>query len=81
MKGRPADDWQKRVASLPIPQLLTTIAAAGFQGVYIDSTGYPDGAKDLMSQLGALLKTNPLRSVDQRFIFFPMAPALGNIAK
>jgi phosphoglycerol transferase len=75
MEGRPADDWQKRVASLPVQEMLDTIAAAGFKGVYVDTMGYADKAENLTGRFRGLLGVIPVRSADQRFIFFPMKNA------
>jgi hypothetical protein len=72
MRGRPADQWQKQVASLPVSQMLPTITEAGFQGVYIDRNGYTDAARDLIARFGALLNVSPVDSSDQRFAFFPL---------
>jgi hypothetical protein len=72
MRGRPADEWQKQVASLPVSQMLITLAEAGFQGIYIDRNGYADGADELIGRFGVLLAVSPVRSADQRFVFFPM---------
>ncbi len=72
MRGRPADEWQKHVASLPLSQMLPTVAEAGFQGIYIDCDGYADGAENLVSRLGALLAESAVRSANRRFVFFPI---------
>jgi phosphoglycerol transferase len=71
MKGRPADEWQKQVASLPVEQMVVTVAQAGFQGISIDREGYrnPD---ELIGRLTALLGVPPVGSADRRFVFFPM---------
>jgi hypothetical protein len=71
MEGRPADAWQKHVASLPLAEMVSTISGAGFRGIYIDTLGYIDGGEDVIKRLSALLPANPIRSADQRFIFFP----------
>ncbi len=72
MRGRPADEWQKQLASLPLSQMLPTIAEAGFQGIYVDRNGYTDGGNDVVSRLGALLAESAVQSADQRLVFFPI---------
>jgi phosphoglycerol transferase len=72
-KGRPAAEWQQREANLPPKDLLPSLKLAGFSGVWIDSYGYPDGARAIIGQLRELLQINPLVSADKRFSFFPIA--------
>ena len=72
MEARPADAWQRHVASLPVAEMISTIAGAGFRGIYVDTLGYIDGGEDVIKRLRALLPANPIRSADQRFIFFPI---------
>jgi phosphoglycerol transferase len=71
MKGRP-DDWQAALAGAPPETLLPAIAAAGFAGVYVDRSGYPDGARDLELELDRELDTKPITSPDGRFSFFDL---------
>lgn len=71
-KGRPAADWQQREANLPPKDLLPSLKLAGFSGLWIDTFGYPDGARAIIGQLRELLQIDPLRSADARFSFFPI---------
>ncbi len=72
MKGRPADSWQKAIATKTGSELLTILASAGFRGIYIDRFGYADRAVDLSGKLASLLAVQALESRDKRFVFFSM---------
>jgi hypothetical protein len=69
MKGRPAD-WQADAAGAPPEQLAPAIAAAGFDGIYIDRFAYPDFAARTEAELQQVAGTPPLVSADSRFSFF-----------
>jgi hypothetical protein len=71
MKGRPAD-WQADTAGAPPEQLAPAIAAAGFDGVYIDRFAYPDFAAGTEAELQQVAGTPPLVSADDRFSFFSL---------
>ena len=72
MRGRSDDKWLAAVSQQPLDQLLLTIAAAGFGGVYIDRYGYADSAAALESQLASLLGSQPIGSEGGRLSFFPL---------
>ena len=71
MKGRPTD-WQGDLADEPMKVLLASASAAGFEGIYIDRFGYPDGAAELENELHKLLKAEPLVSPNGRMSFFSL---------
>lgn len=73
MTGRP-EDWQADAAGAPARALAPSIAAAGFDGVYVDRSGYPDGGLELEADLGQVVGTTPLVSSDSRFTFFDLRP-------
>jgi phosphoglycerol transferase len=73
MRGRVGDIWQASVVAKPIPEMIETVAVAGFEGIYIDRFGYADNAAKLESDLAALLKAEPLVSQDQRQSFFNLS--------
>jgi len=73
VKGRPAADWQADLADKSIDDLLATVSNNGFDGIYIDRLGYPDRAAKLESELGEVLKTEPLVSPDGRKSFFNLS--------
>ena len=72
MKGRPGDDWQRLVASLPVEDMLKSLSQAGFDGIYIDSYGFEDGGSKLLSNVTRVLETKPLVSDNGRLYFFNM---------
>jgi hypothetical protein len=78
MRGR-ATDWQADTAGAPPQQLAPAIAAAGFDGIYIDRAGYPDAASDFEAKLQQVLATAPLVSSDNRFTFFDLRPYAGRL--
>jgi hypothetical protein len=73
MRGRPAD-WQADTAGAPPEQLAPSIAAAGFDGVYVDRFAYPDFGAALETELQLVVGSAPLASSDQRFSFFDLRP-------
>jgi hypothetical protein len=73
MRGRPTD-WQADTAGGPPEQFAPGIAAAGFDGVYVDRLAYPDRAADLEAELSQVLGSLPLASSDNRFSFFDVRP-------
>lgn len=72
MKGRATEAWQKWAAAKPIPQLLETLAAAGFRGLYVNRHGYADRAAVLATELERALGRPPLRSDDGRLLFYDL---------
>jgi phosphoglycerol transferase len=73
MKGRPAELWQREVASKSPAELVQALALAGFSGIYIDRYGLPDGARALEKQLADALHVGPLVSGNHRLAFYPLA--------
>lgn len=69
-KGRPGDAWLKEVAAKPAEELVREISSAGFRGIYIDRSGFPDAGKELESKLTALLQASPLVSPNKNLAFF-----------
>ena len=70
MKGRAVDRWIGTVSGEPIDQLLLTLVATGFGGIYIDRYGYDDSAAALESQLRTLLGSPPIADESGRLSFF-----------
>jgi phosphoglycerol transferase len=70
MKGRDAGCWQEQVSALPPEKLLPLLAAAGFDGIYLDRAGCPDLGFGFEKEVGRLLKAEALHSPDNRFLFF-----------
>ncbi|HKR21915.1 MAG TPA: hypothetical protein VJS17_04930, partial [Pyrinomonadaceae bacterium] len=72
IRGREGDEWQKSVASLPVPEFLQSLAFAGFNGVYVDRHGYEDKGAAIESELATALGSTAVTSQSGRFAFFPM---------
>jgi phosphoglycerol transferase len=72
VRGRDAEVWQRWVADQPPPELVRTVAAAGFSGLYVNRDGYPDGAAGLTAEIAAVLGQAPIRSSHDRFLFFDL---------
>jgi phosphoglycerol transferase len=73
MKGRSSDAWQLAATSLPNPEMIETIAAAGFAGVFIDRIFYPDQGQKIEADVAALAETPPLISNQGRFVYFDLS--------
>jgi phosphoglycerol transferase len=76
MRGREADQWQERVASLPLEEQLKSVAEAGFQGIQVARRGYADQAAEIETQLRERLGVQPIVSDDGQDSFFPLQPYL-----
>ena len=48
MKGRETDEWYRQTTALPPELMLEHLAAAGFEGLFIDKRGYSPGRADLL---------------------------------
>ena len=59
MKGRETDQWLAAVSRQPVGQMVHSVVAAGFAGIYIDRFGYADRAAELEARLRALLRNEP----------------------
>ncbi len=56
MKGRETDEWARHVSILPTEQLLEHVVAAGFDGLMLDTRGYPPAkAAQLEKQIAQVL--------------------------
>ena len=72
MTGREGEAWQRWVAAKPTPEMIETLAAAGFSGLYLDRAGYPDRARRLSGEISAVLNQAPLGTHDDRLLFFDL---------
>jgi hypothetical protein len=69
MAGRRAD-WAAGLVGLPGDQMLPAVAAAGFSGVYLDRSLYPDGGGGPSAGLRALTGSAPLEAAGGMKQFF-----------
>jgi phosphoglycerol transferase len=74
MKGRFADAWQKAAADQPTPDLLRTLAVAGFSGVYVDRAGYDDRGVAIERDLARETGARPIETDDYRLAFYDLRP-------
>lgn len=70
MKGREGDAWQQGVAAMPPRELVASLVAAGFSGIYLDRYGYADQGKAVESDLSMVLGMTPVVSPNQRLVFY-----------
>jgi phosphoglycerol transferase len=71
LKGSSAD-WASQLTEYPLERTLPGLAAAGFDGIYIDRFGYPDRGAALEQTLSGALRERPLASADGRLSFFDL---------
>jgi len=81
IKGRPEGDWQLRLEQLPVRTQLAGLAAAGFQGVYINRDGYSDTGPAFEQSVAQLLGAPMLNSTDQRLVYYDLAPMRALVAR
>jgi phosphoglycerol transferase len=72
MKGREDEAWQRWVVAKPAPEMLETLAAAGFSGLYLNRAGYADRGARLSDEISTVLHQPPLRTHDDRLLFFDL---------
>jgi len=70
-RGRAAD-WQKQVVQLATPKMLDAITAVGFDGLWIDTLGYPNRATEIIDEVQAATGEAPITSPNGRFVFFDL---------
>lgn len=70
-RGRAAD-WQAQVVKQATPKMLDAITAVGFDGLWIDTLGYPNQARDIIDEVEAATGKTPIVSPDGRFVFFDL---------
>ena len=73
MQGRPAD-WSEDLADKPVSVVVPSVAAAGFDGVWVDRFGFADGGHAITVAVGSVTGVAPLRSRDRRLEFFDLRP-------
>ncbi|MDX6667174.1 MAG: hypothetical protein QOK04_554 [Solirubrobacteraceae bacterium] len=73
MRGTSAD-WQSALTNVPIARLVPGVAAAGFQGVWIDRSGYLDHGRRIERDLTSILREPPLASSGRDLSFFDLRP-------
>ena len=79
MKGRQGDVWQREAAAKPLPDFLKSIYSAGFRGLLLNRNGYPDNGVSMIRDLSRLLNTTPIQDNVTPYVFFDLAPLIGNV--
>jgi phosphoglycerol transferase len=72
-RGRAGDWWQQQVSSKPLPEMIETLALAGFSGIYLDRSGYGDAGAGVEAGLSQALGVEPMVSDNGRKTFFQLA--------
>jgi hypothetical protein len=70
-RGRAAD-WQAQVVKRSTPAMLDAITAVGFDGLWIDTLGYPNQATTIIAEVQAATGEAPVYSPNRRFVFFDL---------
>ena len=70
-RGRQAD-WQGNVVEQATPKMLDAITAVGFDGLWIDTLGYPGHAEQIIDEVTAATGETPIVSPNDRFVFFDL---------
>jgi len=70
-RGRAAD-WQAQVVKRSTPAMLDAITAVGFDGLWIDTLGYPNQATTIIAEVQAATGEAPVYSPNQHFVFFDL---------
>ena len=81
MIGRDDDLWIRSVSAKPTRQMVASVLAAGFSGIYLDRYGYADHGANIEARLAELLIEAPLVSGDGRHSFFLLEPSVASRIK
>lgn len=73
IKGDYPDIWQRNLVSQPTERMIQGAALAGFDAIYIDRQGFPEGAENLLSSLDTVVLEKPLTSQNGRFSVYPLS--------
>jgi phosphoglycerol transferase len=71
VSGRAGDAWRRRVTAQPLSDMVDDVALVGFDGVYVDRSGYTDGGAAVINGLSRL-GLQPIVSADHRLMFFKL---------
>jgi phosphoglycerol transferase len=71
MMGRD-EEWSGELADAAPSQVLASVAAAGFEGLWIDRAGYADGGKAIEAAATQIVGAPPLVSENGRLAFYDL---------
>jgi phosphoglycerol transferase len=72
MQGREGDAWRRLTIEKPLPDLLRTLAYAGFQGVCVERNGFADSGREMEADLTRLLGVQPFSNGRLNLSFFDL---------
>jgi phosphoglycerol transferase len=68
--GEEDDRWQQAVAGQPVQELVKSVRAAGFSGIYLNLDGYQDRGAKLKGELTSALGVQPIANREGNLVFF-----------
>lgn len=75
MRGRHVAAWQKLISSKSTKQMLNELVYAGFTGLYLNNSGYPDHGVEIEKQITNILRSGPtLKTEDGEIAFYDLRP-------
>jgi hypothetical protein len=73
-KGRPREEWQRRIEELPPEQMASELEGFGFAGLILNRKAYEDGGEALRLALAAGGRGEAFSSPDRDFLFVRLRP-------
>ena len=68
--GENEDTWQRTVSVQPAGELVNSVRAAGYNGIYLNRDGYEDRGEKLEAELASHLRVEPIVSRQGNLVFF-----------
>jgi len=75
-KGRPRESWQLDVAALPVPRMLRTLEACGFEGILLNRRAYPAGAAEMLAQMREADRFVTAAHLNGDYVLVRLSPAV-----
>ena len=79
MIGRPEGIWEDEMADKPLPELVPSLAYAGFSGIYVNRTAYADQGAAVQSELTRIVGISPQVNSDGKRLFFNLTAYIKNL--
>ena len=70
--GRDTAAWQRRIAQLPMDELVRELKRSGFRAICICCKGYTDGGSDIIRKLQQRVMSPPIISPQGTEVLFPL---------
>jgi phosphoglycerol transferase len=74
MRGGEGDRWLRDVAAQAVPDIVDTVARAGFAGIWVDRRGYVHAAASPEADLSRVLGVEPIVNSDGTLAFYRLRP-------